>query len=137
MIASIRSYFRGVVDIVDSDLKEHDQPVISDDIGATVLQDTYYLNIGTTAIERLDIVNENSTDVTLEIYKNGYNNELENYDNAYCKALDILRTAISQDTISQDTMIKAVEASGVTPETIETNDNAYKFSIQFTVKTYF
>lgn len=137
MITDIRDYFRGVVNTVDSDLKEHKSPVISSNIADTILEDTYFINIGSTQVERLDTATENTTSVLVEIYANGYNNELENYDNAYCKALDVLTTAIDQSTISQSNMIKAVDATTVDVETILDNDNAFKFSIQFTVKTYF
>ena len=137
MIAEIRSYFRQAVNEVDSDLREHQSAVTSENIGDNYLELSYYLNIGSTTVSRINVNTENITVVTLEIYKNGYNNELENYDNAYCKAIDILTTAIDKSRITQTQSIKDVDANTIDVEPILDNDNAYKFSIQFSVKTIF
>jgi hypothetical protein len=137
MISDIRSYFRSIIQTVDSDMKEHKSPVISTNIPDNSLENTYFLSIGTTTISRLDTINENETECMLELYKNGYSSELENYDTAYCKAIEILREATDKTNIAQNNQIKGVDASSISVEVLQNNDNAYKFSIQFSVKTYF
>jgi hypothetical protein len=137
MIAEIRDYFRNIIASVDSDLREFEQPIDTGNLPDTKLETSYSILIGSTSVDRIDVSTSNTTEVIVVIYKNGYNNEIENYDSTYCKALDILRESINQQNITQSYMLKAINTSGVNVEPLETNDNAYKFSIQFTVNTNF
>ncbi len=133
MIAEIRDYFRGVITTIDSDLKEHDQPLISDNIADTIIQDSYFVLIGDMSSERIDSTIDSNISVTVELYKNGYNDSIDNYDKGYCKAIDVQSLAMKQDRISQLTSLKSVVSNGISTETINTNDNLFKYSIQFTV----
>jgi hypothetical protein len=133
MIAEIRDYFRGVITTVDSDLKEHEQPLISDNIADTVIQDSYFVLIGDMSSERVDSTIDSNISVTVELYKNGYTDPVDNYDIGYCKAIDVQALAMKQDRISQLTSLKSVVSTGISTETINTNDNLFKYSIQFTV----
>jgi hypothetical protein len=133
MIAEIRDYFRGVINTIDSDLKEHDQPLISDNIADTIIQDSYFVLIGDMSSERVDSTIDSNISVTVELYKNGYNEPIDNYDIGYCKAIDVQSLAMKQDRISQLTSLKSVVSTGISTETINTNDNLFKYSIQFTV----
>ena len=134
MITNIRDYFRQVINEVDSDLKEHNEALTSDDIADTVLENTYFIRIGDLASKRIDSTIEGTFSVNIELWKNGYNKPIENYDNAYCKAIDIQALSMKQDRISQTDFIKSVESTGIETNTIDTNDNLYKFTIQFTVR---
>lgn len=134
MITDIRDYFRQVVNEVDSDLKEHSDPVISDNIADSIIQDSYFINIGDLSSERVDSTIDGTFSVVVELYQNGYNKPIENYDAAYCKAIDVQALAMKQSRIDQTGKLKAVESTGINVETINTNDNLYKFTIQFTVR---
>lgn len=134
MIIDIRDYFREVVSEVDSDLKEHSDPVISNNIADSIIQDSYFINIGDLSSNRVDSTIDGEFSVVVELYQNGYNKPIENYDDAYCKAIDVQALAMKQSRIDQTGKLKAVESTGINVETINTNDNLYKFTIQFTVR---
>lgn len=134
MIADIRDYFRQVINEVDSDLKEHDEALSSDKISDTILENTYFLKIGDIQSSRLDTTIESLLTVTLDFWKNGYNKPVENYDEAYCKAIDIQALSMYQPRIDQQGDIKSVECVGIRTDYSATNDNLYKFSLEFTVR---
>lgn len=132
MIVETREYFRTIIAEIDADLNEYNQP-ISDDVADTILEDTYKIIIGNMSSERVDTTIDSTIDVTIHLYKNGYNKPIQNYDLGYCKAIDIQAYAMKQNNISQLTHIKAITSNGINVETINSNDNLYKYSIQFTV----
>lgn len=134
MISEIRDYFRQVITHVDSDLIEHDEPLSYDKIADTVLEDTYLIKIGNLTSNRVDTTIDGFFDVTIDFWKNGYNEEIENYDKAYCKAIDIQSLAMLQSRIDQTTSLKSVESNNITTEYSGSNDNLYRFTIQFTVR---
>lgn len=133
MISEIRDYFRGSISIIDSDLKEHNEALTSENIADTIIEDSYFILIGNLSSDRVDSTIDGSFDVTVELYKNGYNKPIDNYDIGYCKAIDLQALAMKQDRISQLTSLKSVVSNGINTETINTNDNLFKYSIQFTV----
>ena len=134
MIATIRDYFRQVISDIDSDLKEHDEPLISDNIADTIIQDSYFIRIGDLSSNRVDSTIDGTFDVVVELYKNGYNKPVDNYDLGYCKAIDVQALAMKQSRIDQTGALKGVESTGINTESINTNDNLFKYSIQFTVR---
>ena len=134
MITDIRDYFRQVINEIDSDLKEHDDPVNSDNIADTIIQDSYFIRIGDLSSSRVDSTIDGEFSVSVEIYQNGYNKPVDNYDSAYCKAIDVQALAMKQSRIDQTGKLKSVESTGINTETIVNNDNLFKFTIQFTVR---
>ena len=133
MISDIRNYFRAVIFEIDSDMDEHEQIFVSDNIPNTRLDETYTLFIGDMSIEREDTSINGEVTVSLEIYKKGYNDIIDNFDEAYCKAIDIHALAMNQTRLDQTGFIKSVVATSVIPESIEDDDKSSKFTIQFIV----
>jgi hypothetical protein len=132
MIEEIRSYFNATAKAENSDLRANDKPT-TDEIANTIIEDTFFLEIGTMSTELLDTSIQSNIAVTLNIYKSGDNESIANYDKGYCEAIDIQARAMHKPFISQEAFIKNVVSSGIDIETINNNDNMYKFSIQFTV----
>lgn len=132
MIDEIRSYFKGVVRSENSDLKANDKP-LTEEIADTVIENTYHLQIGSMSSVLLDTSIESDISVELSIYKAGDSEPIDDYDKAYCEAINIQARAMFKPYISQQNYIKNVTSSGIDIESINNNDNMYKYSIQFTV----
>jgi hypothetical protein len=132
MIAEIRSYLKGVVRAENSDLKVISNPV-TDEMADTVLEDSFFIGIGnmTTALQDTTIMSDVA--VIVNIYKAGDSDSIDDYDKGYCEAIDIQANAMFKENIDQTNSIKNVVSSGIEIETINNNDNMFKFSIQFTV----
>jgi hypothetical protein len=134
MIQEIRKYFSDVISEIDPDLRAHSQAKSSSLIPDTTLENSYMLDIGNLDSSREDTTINGFFTVILSLWKNGYNNPIENYDKAYCKAIDIQALAMLQSNIDQTESIKSVVSGGITTELEQDNDNLYKFTIQFSVR---
>lgn len=133
MISEIRSYFKSVINEVDSDLKAHDRYFISDDIADTNKEDRYHLFIGALTTDRQDIDMVGVFAITLKFWKNGNNDEIARIDQAYCNAIEMQSKLMDQKRVSQLDFIKSVEGKVVDPKTEENNDNLAEFELQFIV----
>ena len=132
MISETRSYFKSIVKAENSDLRAHDHPVV-DEISDTNIEDTYFIGIENMSTELLDTNIQSDISVILNIYKAGDSDSIDDYDKAYCEAINIQAAAMYKNNIDQLNYIKNVVSSGIDVETINNNDNMFKFSIQFTV----
>jgi len=132
MIAEIRSYFKKVVRDENSDLRVISNPV-TDEMADTVLEDSFFVGIGNMSTNLIDTTIESDVAVVVNIYKAGDTDSNDNYDEGYCEAVNIQANAMFKKHIDQTTSIKNVVSSGIEVETINNNDNMFKFSIQFTV----
>lgn len=135
MIQEIRSYFKSVINEVDSELREHKQYFTSENIADTILEDSYYIQIGAMITERQDSSMAGSFDVLVRLWKNGGREIIDNLDNAYCKAIEIQAKLMDQTRISQNEFIKSVVGTSITPLAGASNDNLAQFDLQFTVTT--
>lgn len=133
MINEIRSYFKSVINEVDSDLKQHDRYFISDDIADTRLEDTYHLFIGNITTNRQDTDMNGTVNVTLKFWKNGNNDELNRIDTAYCNAIEMQLKLMDQSRLSQDDYIKSVVGTNIDVKPDESNDNLAQFELQFSI----
>lgn len=133
MINEIRSYFKAIIYEIDPDYRQHDQYYTSENIPDNNIECTYFLKIGDFTSSRVDTNYSGSFDVTLELWKNGNNEVIENLDKAYCDAIEIASECQKQSRLSQTEFMKSVVAGGITNEAVDTNDNMGKFTIQFTV----
>ncbi len=132
MIQEIRSYFNATAKNENSDLMASDKPT-TDEIADTVIEDTFFLEIGTMGSRLVDTTIQSTIDVVLSIYKSGDTYAIDDYDKGYCEAINIQARAMYKPYVSQQNFIKNVTSSGIDIETINNNDNMYKYSIQFTV----
>ena len=132
MIQEIRSYFNACARSENTNLRPSDKPT-TDEIADTVIEDTFFLEIGSMDSTLLDSTIESNISVTLSIYKSGDVDAIDDYDSGYCEAIGIQARAMYKPFISQQNYIKNVTSSGIEIESVNNNDNMYKFSIQFTV----
>jgi hypothetical protein len=137
MIKEIRDYFNLVVSEVDKDLRFDGFIFDTEKIGDTQIDHTYKLVLGNTTTTRIDSSYEATMDVELWIYKSSGYDRVEDFDDTYCKAIEIASRAQDQRLITQSGFIKSIIAGNILPESFESNDNAMRFRLQFTVSAYF
>jgi hypothetical protein len=133
MISEIRSYFKTVIKEIEPDLKEHKQYYTSSNIPDGKIEDTFFLKIGNMASQRIDSSYTASFDVTVEIWKDGDKDIITKLDKAYCNAIEIMNNIQDQTRVDQTKFMKSVVGTGIDNEAVESNDNAGKFTLQFTV----
>ena len=138
IITEIRDYINGQVRKHDPDLN-FDGFVFSDEkTGLNAKDNTYKLVIGEASPTRLNSSYSADIDTQVWIYKAAQlNDRVNDFDEAYCKALDIASEIIDQTNISQDSFIKTISNSAITPEPIDEIDNVYRFRIQFITTVYY
>jgi hypothetical protein len=59
------------------------------------------------------------------------------FDQTYNDAICIQASACNVENILQDSYIKGVTSSGITPSAIDGDDNFMKFDINFSVSVYY
>ena len=134
MITEVRDYFKAVIKTIDSDLKYDGKVGDEEEVGQTALDRTYKIVFGQLLPENIDSTIESTLPVTVKMYTTLRTEEVEDYDKAYCKAIDVHALAQDKRQIDQTQGLKSVECESILPEPIETNDKAYRFTLQFTVK---
>jgi len=137
MITEIRDYFTGVIQEVDGDLDFDGFIFENENIGNTAIDNTYKMMIGESAVVRIDSSYVNSLSLEIWIYKSSGYDRVEDFDDIYCKSIEIAALSIDQTKIDQSGFIKSVISQSVLPEAFEDNDNAMRFRIQFTISAYF
>lgn len=133
MIATTRSYFKSIIRTIDKDLKFDGLLDESEKIGSTALNSTYKMVFGKMKISTVDSTIESELPVTVVIYKKLGVNSVEDFDKAYCKAIDIHALAQNRKSYDQVGVIKKVECDDIDPEALDTDDKSYRFIMQFTV----
>lgn len=137
MISEIRSYFKTRIKEENSDLKANKSPIAIENVSNNIIENTYLILIGAMSSERTDTDIRSTISVSVELYKKGGNkdNKIESYDKAYCEAINIQANCMYQPHLSQETALKSVVSSGIETDSVEGNENIYKFTIQFEVTT--
>jgi len=125
MITVVRDYFRGVINDVDSDLREHDSVFVFDDIPENKINDTYFIFIGSMDSNRVDTSISSTLTVDILLFKSGYNDAINNYDLAYDCAVAIQSTAMQAYRFDPETYITDVRSTGIQVDTLSSNDNAH------------
>jgi hypothetical protein len=125
----IRNYIKGHLYAVDRDFKEYPQ-VFPSDIPSTIIGHSFVIVFGDLPIQRQDTSLEASVPVVIEIYTKLNNNVIENFDNGYSRAISVACGILNQESIAQDTYIKAVNNLTITPSNIDNNSGVAKFTIE-------
>lgn len=135
MIEAVKDYFKGVIKTIDSDLV-YDSLVFENELTADHNLDyTFKLVLGAMSIGRPDTAIISRLPVTVVIYRVSNSDKLEvDFNNTYCKAIDITSLAMNQTKISQADYIKSVVATDITPSPILNNDNSLQFTLKFIVE---
>ena len=139
MIPAIKAYFDERVKEVDPDLSAYEFDVFgNNDITTNQAQKKYNLIIGITNTVRLNQGFTDEVDVTLDLWSSNGADVYQDYQDLYCKALDIRNGCINQLNIENaGNDIGEVESISTTPLEEDTNDNVFKMRLNFTVRRYF
>jgi len=137
IISEIRDYVKAKVESVDNDLDFDGFVFDTEKVGMTATDCTYKLVIGETTPTLLDSSYQADIDTQVWIYKASGNNQVEDFDDTYCKALEIASLIIDQRSIDQLNFIKSISNTAITPEPVVTNDNLFRYRIQFTTNVYY
>jgi len=138
IIQSVRSYFDTTIKTIDSDFKSDGFVFDTEFTADHNLDFTYKLNIGTMSIVRQDSDIEATIPVEATIYRvSNADKQKDDFDNTYCKAIDIAALASNQTRVSQTDYMKSVVATGIEPLPLVNNDNSMQFRISFNVTVIF
>ncbi len=137
MIDDIRNHFTLAVNTVDSDLRFDGQIFEVEQTSSTYADNTYKLLIGDATVSRVDASYSANIACEVWIYKISGTNRVEDFDNSYCKALEIAAVAQDQRLLDQSGFIKSVLGVNVLREAIDGDDNSVRFRIQFNTTVYY
>lgn len=135
MIAEIRSYFNRVIRSIDSDLKHDGSPDLLRPIALTALDRTYKFEIGNIEPILQDSSFIAAIPVTLIIFKRLSVDEIDSYDKAFCKAINIHAKLQDKKQLELEPVIANIICNSIKAEAFEDNDNAYSFTLEFIVTT--
>lgn len=133
MIPEIRSYLKSKIASVDSDLKENASAFYDNDIGESIIENTYQININTiTRTVRTEYA-ERTLQATISLFGFGYRNEVANYDALLDKAICIEDKILELKNFSKLANIINIESSDIIVSQLESNDNGFKIDINFII----
>lgn len=135
MITTIRDYIKGVIQEIDSDLKQHDEYFDVDNIPDTKLEDTYLLQFGSFSSTRVNTSYQAVLPVTISFWKNGGTDTINKMDMSFCNAIEMMREMQDQTRIDQADWIKSVVGVAITPQPSDNNENLARFDLEINVIT--
>lgn len=133
MISNLRSYFRDAVLSVDPELKENQSAFYLQDIGESLLDRSFQIEINNITNTVRDSHFEDTIDVTLSIFGFGYLEELKNYDELLDKAICIRDNIINLRNFTGKFEISNITAGSVVSEQLEGDDNGFKINSNYTL----
>lgn len=137
MINEIREYIEGIILEVDPEMRRHEQAFTSENIPSTVINKAFFIAFERMNFFRDDTAIEVTIPVSVELFNRLFNKPVENFDEGLCRSLDVLARITDQKRIDQNGFIKAINTANITPEAIENDDNAAKYTIELTITAYF
>lgn len=133
MISNIREYFRTQIAAVDSDLKESPNAFYSGDIPETQIDNTYQITVNNYVNNERADYRQDEVSVQLNIFGHGYRNELERYDDLFCKAISIRDNILSLINLHSVDYIVDANAGSVDASPLDGDDNGFQITINFTL----
>lgn len=134
MIDLIREYFNQVIKEANPELVFDGYVFGTEKTSIANIGDTYKLVIGAMSTTKIDTNLESTIRVTVIIYRHSTVDFVVTFDDGYHEAICIQASACSGERLDQDSFIKGVTSTSITPEPIENDDNLMKFTIEFDVK---
>lgn len=135
MISDIRSYFNRTIRKIDSDLKHDGSADLSKAISLTQLDRIYKLEFGDIEPVLQDTSFLTIIPVTLVIFKRLKTDETGSFDKALCKAIDIHTLIQNKLEFADFPIIRNITCNSIKPESIDDDDKAYQFTLEFIVTT--
>lgn len=134
MIDEIVQFFKDSVALVDPDLKFDKFVFDTPKDGDLTIDNTYKLVMGALSPSRQDSQIQATVPITLVIWKRaGFSTLEEDFQEIYCKAIEIHATCMNQTRVDQTSYIKSVDTLSVEPTPLESNDNTIRMNISFEV----
>jgi len=133
MIAEIRDYIRQRILAADPELKENNSAFFDGDIGESLIDRSFQITIGNSRLSTRDSHHERKIQCQVAIFGFGYRAQVENYDYLLERAVCIEDTILSLQNFSRIATITNIESSGIVPEKLQSNDDAFKITINLTL----
>jgi hypothetical protein len=134
MIGDLRDYLRSQIKSVDSDLVENDSAFYLGDIGETLIDRSYQIEINNIANEIRDSHREYTADVIISIFGYGYQDEVSRYDDLLDKAICIMDNVIELRNFSKQFTIVDIQANSINSDQLEGDDNGFKIDINLQLR---
>jgi len=135
MISDIRSYIKGKIISIDSNLKENKSIFYNDDIGETILDRSFQIELNNSnSIERNSHFSD-TLEATVVIFGIGKNKDkqLDNYDYLLDKARCIRDSIIDIRNFTGINNIVDIVSDSVVAEQLPDNDNSFRININLTL----
>jgi len=133
MIKQIRDYFRLQIRNTDSELKENPSAFYDQDIGETILDRSYQIEINNISNINRDTQFSDQLEVTINIFGFGGRDEVEKYDELLEKAICIRDLATNIKNFSNYGYITNIIGNSLNAEQLPSDENAFKININFTL----
>lgn len=134
----LRDYYTTSVRSIDKELKPLQRPLNDDDYSQSTLDNCFHLLIGPSqTVERLNGCLKDYFDCKLRLYVFARECDNDNYDKAYCLALNIRNKLVNLDNIAQNEYIEEVVPVSVIPSSTQSNDRVFIFDINTRAKLAF
>lgn len=129
MIGEVRDYIKGIISSVCPDLNENPSAFYDSDIGQTILDRTYQIEINNIISTNRSDHREDSMSVLVSIFGYGYRQETQNYDELLDKALCIRDELTAIRNFTGVSLITDAAPQSVIATQLPDNEGAFKIDI--------
>lgn len=139
MIAQIRSYIKTQIQAENSAYLQINDPIGDDNLSSQELTSGFKVLFGPVNNDQVSSSFTEETNVTVEIYKKTGIGErvITDYDALFLDAINIKNRIINPTNYNAELCFNYISASSVTVEAFNTNDKAFKASIELTIRRDF
>jgi len=135
MIKSVRSYLKKSILSICSELKENKSAFYDGDIGETILNRTYQIELNNISNVERDSHFFDTIDASIIIFGVGRNrsDQLDNYDDLLSKALCIRDKISDLKNFNNTDYVANVTPGIITSQQLPDNDNSFRININLTL----
>ena len=135
---AIRNYVHINLRKYDKEIVSKKQPLTDEELTQSDIIESYHLLVGKSITHRtLNGCVEDFFFCRLRLYMEANSSENENFDKAYCRALEFRKQLIMPVNVSENECVYNVEPIDVVPSNIKGNDRIFVFDVNFKVKLAF
>jgi len=135
LFSDIRSYFDIHIKAVNSSLGVIDDALNDEPLNNIEADQGYKLIFGELSSDRNGNAYFQDLPIELHIYKRPLRNELDNFDNLYCDAIDIKDRVISPVNAKNGNSWSDIFSSTITPGQEDTDDKTFNMRLNFIIRT--
>ena len=134
-LSGIRTYLKTRINTVDSDFKEHKDAFNDENIGRSKFNKAYHITYGgLDSGELKDLITDDIMNMTVKLFFKGFRDTQNALDDAMDKANTIRLDIVNRTNYVNQTNIKNVYLSNMTPESLDSNDNHIVITLNFIVR---